>query len=157
MSVKLRKAVAEEAEQVAALTNQAFAVERFFKSGDRTNSEQVRGLMSTGEFLVLADGAHIAASCYVELHGERAYLGMLSVNPSLQKSGLGKRMMQEAEDYCRSAGCRFLDIKIVNLRTELPPYYRKRGFVETGTASGDFITDATVPVHMITMAKDLTA
>ncbi|MHB1022838.1 MAG: GNAT family N-acetyltransferase [Acidobacteriaceae bacterium] len=157
MSLKLRKAVAEEAEQIATLTNRAFAVERFFKAGDRTDPEQVRELMSSGEFLVLAEEARISASCYVEIHGERAYLGMLSVDPSLQKSGLGKRMMQEAEEYCRGMGCRFLDIKIVNLREELPPYYRKHGFVETGTASGDFIADATMPLHMIMMTKDLTA
>jgi hypothetical protein len=52
MNVKLRKVVAEETEQIVALTNRAFAVERFFKAGDRTDLAQVRGtLFLTPRFL----------------------------------------------------------------------------------------------------------
>jgi hypothetical protein len=52
MNVKLRKVVAEETEQIVALTNRAFALERFFKAGDRTDLAQVRGtLFLTPRFL----------------------------------------------------------------------------------------------------------
>ena len=64
-------------------------------------------------------------------------------------------MMQEAEDYCRAAGCKVLDIRIVNLRTELPPIYRKFGFVETGTQSAEVIKNAMQPIHFINMSKPL--
>jgi hypothetical protein len=42
----------------------------------------------------------------------------------------------------------------VNLRTELPPFYKTLGYVETGSAP---FTDprATRPCHMIVMTKDL--
>jgi predicted N-acetyltransferase YhbS len=83
------------------------------------------------------------------------YVGTLSVDPARQKSGLGGRMMREAEDYCRNAGCKALDIRIVNLRTELPAIYRKFGFVETGTQSAEVIKNATQPIHFITMSKPL--
>jgi hypothetical protein len=63
--------------------------------------------------------------------------------------------MQEAENYCRNAGCKALDIRIVNLRTELPAIYRKFGFVETGTQSAEVVKNATQPVHFITMSKPL--
>ena len=54
----------------------------------------------------------------------------------------------------RDAGCIALDINVVNLRTELPPFYKKLGYVEMGSAP---FTDprATRPCHMIVMTKDL--
>ena len=87
--------------------------------------------------------------------GERAYLGTLSVDPAKQKSGVGSRMMQEAEEYCRAAGCKVLDIRIVNLRTELPAIYRKFGFVETGIESAEVVKNASQPIHFVTMSKAL--
>jgi hypothetical protein len=38
------------------------------------------------------------------------------------------------EAHCRAAGCHVIDISVVNLRTELPPFYAKLGFEVTGTA-----------------------
>ena len=64
-------------------------------------------------------------------------------------------MMREAEEYCRNAGCKALDICIVNVRPELSLIYRNFGFVETGTQSAEVITSATRPVHFITMSKAL--
>jgi len=49
-----------------------------------------------------------------------------------------------------------MDILIVNLRTELPPYYRKRGYVETGTAPFPASTPTTMPCHFVRMSKALT-
>ena len=62
-------------------------------------------------------------------------------------------MIAAAEAYCRDAGCVALDINVVNLRTELPPFYKRLGYVETGSAP---FTDprATRPCHMIVMTKD---
>ena len=42
-----------------------------------------------------------------------------------------------------------MDMLIVNLRTELPPYYGKRGYVETGTAAvpRDHGDHHAVPLH----------
>ena len=64
-------------------------------------------------------------------------------------------MMHEAEEYCRSAGCKVVDIRIVNLRAELPAIYHKLGFVETGTQSAEVVKNATRPIHFITMSKPL--
>jgi ribosomal protein S18 acetylase RimI-like enzyme len=70
---------------------------------------------------------------YIEVRGERGYAGMLAVDRSLQKSGIGRRMMSEAESFLRAKGCEVLDITVLSLRPELPSLYRKFGFVETGT------------------------
>jgi len=88
---------------------------------------------------------------YVELRGERSYLGLLSVNPELQKTGLGRRLMAAAEEFAREMGSHHMDLTVVNLRTELPPFYRKprlRGERHGADPPGDGSTgDAALPFH----------
>jgi ribosomal protein S18 acetylase RimI-like enzyme len=151
----IREAVASDVPEIVSLINRAFEVERFFKSADRTDSEQVQEMMGDGKFLLLAGGGGLAACIFLKITGQRAYLGTLAVDPRQQKCGLGRHMMRAAEDSARTAGCTTLDIRIVNLRTELPPIYRKFGFVETGTQSAASIAHATRPVYFITMSKAL--
>jgi ribosomal protein S18 acetylase RimI-like enzyme len=151
----IRQAASSDIPQVVDLINRAFAVERFFKSGDRTDFNQVRQMMAQGTFLLLTDEDDLLACVFVKLTGDRGYIGTLSVDPARQRSGLGTRMMREAEEYCRAAGCKAVDIRIVNLRTELPAIYHKFGFVETGTQSAEVIKNATQPIHFITMSKSL--
>ncbi|HSY13317.1 MAG TPA: GNAT family N-acetyltransferase [Verrucomicrobiae bacterium] len=155
MNFSVREAIASDLPRIVSLINRAFHVERFFKNGDRTNPEMVEQNMRDGKFLLLCEREEIAACVWLKITGEHAYLGTLSVDPSRQKSGLGKRMMDEAEEYARAKGCTVLDIRIVNLRTELPGIYRKFGFVETGTQSAEVIKTANKPVHFITMSKQL--
>jgi GNAT superfamily N-acetyltransferase len=89
------------------------------------------------------------------MRGARSYLGLLSVDPGYQQGGLGSLLMQEAEQYCRERGSRFMDILIVNLRDDLRPFYTKRGYVETGTSPfpPDNVTNN--PLHIINTTKPL--
>lgn len=151
----IRRATSSDIPQIVSLINRAFAVERFFKTGDRTDSEQIRQMMEQGTFLLLEDGIRPLACVFVKTTGDRGYIGTLSVDPERQRSGLGTRMMHEAEACCRAAGCKAVDIRIVNVRQELPAIYHKFGFVETGTQSAEVIKSATRPVHFITMSKNL--
>ncbi len=150
-----REASGDDTDAIVALINRAFAVESFFKTGDRTNLAQVQQMMQDGRFLLLMDGTAIAACVWLKITGERGYLGTLSVDPERQRSGLGARMMRESENYLRAAGCDVVDIRIVSVRPELREIYRKFGFVETGTESAEVIRSATRPVHFITMSKEL--
>jgi N-acetylglutamate synthase-like GNAT family acetyltransferase len=151
----IREASHSDVPQIVSLINRAFAITRSFRQGNRSNPEQIETMMGAGKFLLLGSEADPVACVYLRLTGERAYLGTLSVDPAKQKRGIGTRMMRYAEDYCRSAGCKAIDIRIVNLRTELPEIYRKFGFVETGTQPAEVIKDATQPIHFITMSKQL--
>jgi ribosomal protein S18 acetylase RimI-like enzyme len=151
----IRPATPSDVPQIVDLINRAFAVERFFKSGDRTDSEQIQHMMEQGKFLLLKKDGDPVACVFVKVTGDRGYIGTLSVAPTHQRWGLGTRMMREAEEHCRSAGCKAVDIRIVNLRTELPAIYRRFGFVETGTQSAEVIKNATQPIHFITMSKSL--
>lgn len=155
MSPDLRIATGSDVRAIVDLVNRAFAVESFFKTGDRTDDAQVRELMRDGQFLLLTESKTLAACVYVKLNGDRCYIGLLSVDPAKQKLGIGARMMREAEDLGRRAGCKFADIRTVSVRPELPVIYRKLGYVESGTESAAVIKTTTMPVHFVTMAKPL--
>lgn len=132
-SLCIRVATSADADRLIPLINAAFAVETFLK-GPRTDPDRLAAVMQKGAILVAEDGdGRLAASVYVELRGDRGYAGMLAVDPARQRSGLGGRMMREAEAHLRRHGCRAVDITVLSLRPELPPLYRKMGFAETGT------------------------
>jgi len=151
-----RPAQPADAENIAGLVNQAFRVERFFIDTDRTNPEQVRALLLKGKFLLIEDAGNLVGCVYVELRGVRGYFGLLAVNPSRQRSGLGRRLVHAAEDYCRAAGCLFMDLTTVNLRTELPAYYRRYGYVENGTLPfPEEQHTPKMPCHLVRMSKRL--
>jgi GNAT superfamily N-acetyltransferase len=140
-----------------AVINSAFRIaEEFFCFEDRITLEEVERLFTTGAFL-LAEIDRVLAGCvYVEhKDGDRSYLGLLSVDPSQQQSGLGSLLMTAAEKHCREGGSRSIEIYIVNLRTELTPFYERRGYMETGTLPFPPDIQTKHPCHFITMEKPL--
>jgi predicted N-acetyltransferase YhbS len=154
---RLRSAEPADIEALTRLINVAFSVERFFIEGDRINADVIRNLMASGQFLIAQDDDGLAACVYVEPRGERAYLGLLSVDPSRQRSGLGSRLVAAAEEHARASGVRHMDLRIVNLRLELPEFYRRLGYLVTGTSP--FPADATTKqsCHFINMSKVLSS
>ncbi|MGB6132197.1 MAG: GNAT family N-acetyltransferase [Acidobacteriaceae bacterium] len=139
------------------LVNRAFAVESYFITGNRLTPERTREYMQTGRFLIAEENGTLLGCVYVELHGERAYLGMLSVDPARQKTGLGRRLAAAAEEFAREMGAHHMDLSVVNLRTELPPFYEKLGYAVTGTEPirAEMVPRVTKPCHFIRMSKPL--
>lgn len=153
--VWLRIAHLEDADAIARLVNQAFQVERFLIDGDRTNSVAVRELLGKGKFLLAEQEGALAGCVYLEPRDGRYYLGLLSVDPERQRSGLGTLLMGAAEEDCRAAGARGIDLQIVSLRTELPGYYRQLGYEITGTAPFPEHVQPKQPCYFIRMSKEL--
>ena len=166
-SVRVRIAQREDAEAITTVINCAFRrAEQFFVERDRVDVGEVLSFLSSGKFL-LAESEHTLLGCvYVEPRhvgsnrssaesGDRAYLGLLAVDPAHQQSGLGSMLMDSAEDYCAALGLRFMDIKVVNLREELAGFYRKRGYVETGTSAFPAEVETKLRCHFIDMSKPL--
>lgn len=153
---KTRTADPADAENIAHLVNAAFRPERFFIDADRTNPDKVRALLEKGKFLLAENAGALVACVYIELRGNRGYFGLLAVDPAKQRAGMGSRLMDAAEEYCRAAGCRFMDLTLVNLRKELPGYYRRRGYVENGTLPfPDDQHPPKMPCHLVKMSKPL--
>jgi GNAT superfamily N-acetyltransferase len=151
----MRFAEASDAPAIAVLVNDAFRTERFFIEADRTNPEKVSALLDKGKFLLLFENDQLAGCVYTELRGERGYFGLLAVDPKLQRSGLGSRLIAAAEDYCRTDGCRYMDLTFVNVRQELPGYYQRFGYAENGTLPFPPDQKPNRPVHLVRMSKSL--
>ena len=153
--IPTRAAESEDAENIARLVNAAFRPERFFISEDRTNPEKVRALLEKGKFLLAEEAGALAGCVYVELRGRRGYFGLLAVDPAHQRCGLGSRLVAAAEQYCRAADCHFMDLTIVNLRAELPGFYHRLGYGESGTLPFPPDQQANQPCHLVKMSKSL--
>jgi ribosomal protein S18 acetylase RimI-like enzyme len=131
--VRIRPAIPADRPRLIPLIKSAFSVETFLE-GPRTDERRLYAAMEKGTILVAEDAeGRPLASIYTELRGTHGYAGMLAVDPEHQKSGLGRRMMEAAEDHFRARGCDALEITVLSLRPELLPIYRRFGFVETGT------------------------
>jgi N-acetylglutamate synthase-like GNAT family acetyltransferase len=153
--ISIRTASERDAEAIARLVNTAFLVEQFFIERDRTNPATVRGLMEKGKFLLAEDGASLVGCVYTELRGEHGYFGMLSIDPSRQQMGVGRLLVDAVENIFRDVGCKFSDLMIVNVRTELHTLYHRWGYVDTGMGIYDDPTPTKISVHFIKMSKPL--
>ena len=152
----VREATREDGPAIRHVINAAYLVERTFVTGDRLSDAELGHCFETGTFLVAARGSEPPSACVFlrSLGNRRTYLGLLAVDPALQGQGLGGLMMAAAERHCRERGDEAIEIRVVSLRTELPPFYLSRGFVETGVEPFE---DARLfkPAHFITMTLRL--
>jgi ribosomal protein S18 acetylase RimI-like enzyme len=155
MMIAVRNAQTKDVGAIVRLINTAFLVEQFFIERDRSNPEMIRNLLEKGQFLLAEDGPQLVGCVYVELRGEHGYLGMLSVDPARQRSGVGRQLIANAEQFFRAAGCRSSQLRIVNVRTELLALYRRLGYEVTGTSPYDAVVTPKMPVHFIHMSKPL--
>jgi GNAT superfamily N-acetyltransferase len=153
--ISIRTSKEGDADSIARLVNIAFLAERFFIERDRTNPADIRAHMQKGKFLLAEEGPHLLGCIYYELRGERGYFGMLSVDLSYQGKGVGRQLVAAVEKIFRDAGCKFSDMKIVNVRTELHDIYTCWGYSETGTAVYDDPHPTKIPVHFVNMSKPL--
>jgi predicted N-acetyltransferase YhbS len=150
-----RTATPADLDLLVEIINRAFVIERPFKAGgDRVDAAEVSGLMNKGTMLLAEEDGAAQGCVYYEFRGSLGYLGLLSVEPALQGKGLGKALMEAAEDRLRQAGCSMAEIRVLSLRTELPPLYRRAGYVEAGTEPVH-VESITLPCEFLKMTKAL--
>lgn len=151
----IRTAGPDDLEALTSLINEAFVVERVAFDGNRVDITKVRDYMNTGTFLLAEASDGLAGCVYVEQRGDRSYLGLLSVYPARQGSGLGSKLMSAAEDFARSKGSRAMDLRVISPRSELLPFYRRLGYEETGTVPFPPNLATKLPAHYILLSKAL--
>lgn len=150
----IRRATDEDVSRLTRLINAAFVVEQIVFEGDRVDDLAIRVYMSSGTFLVAEDSGALAGCVYIEIRGDRSYLGLLSVQPERQGTGLGRRLVAAAESFARESGCRFMDLRVISARGEqLLPFYQRLGyfFIRTEPFPANLI--AKIPSHFIMLSK----
>ena len=112
-----------------------WTTEADFLDGQRTDPEELTSLVrGPSTRIVVAHRAGELVGC-VLLREEAgcAYLGMLSVRPSLQASGVGRALVAEAERVARvDLGRPEMRLRVIGLRDTLIAWYQRLGYALTG-------------------------
>jgi ribosomal protein S18 acetylase RimI-like enzyme len=124
----IRLATATEADEIARIINAAFEIEREFRQGERTSPSEIRKLINRETFLVVEQMGRLIAVVEVRVEGTTGYFGMLAVDPSARRVGVGRVLVEAAEKHCRGTGCTVMTLSTGEDRTELIPYYEKMGY-----------------------------
>jgi ribosomal protein S18 acetylase RimI-like enzyme len=83
--------------------------------------------------LIARDGQSLIGCVAVTRKDARlGYLGMLCVSPTLQSAGLGRRLLDAAEDQAREAGLSAMEMTVIDSRDALIAWYERRGYARTG-------------------------
>lgn len=142
----IREATLSDAPTVHSIINAAFnsdATDQIFLTSFRTEifplSVITDRITAPDTILLVASYSSapdtIVGTCYVRHNGpEAAWLGNLCIDPAHQKSGIGKFLLVEAERYVVDKwDVTGMEIDVVSTRKELMAWYRRCGYVETGT------------------------
>ena len=99
-------------------------------------------------FLIYKDGQQKIIGCVnLQQHDDKLYLGMFSVSPQLQGGGIGKRLLQAAEEYARHLDKKSIYMSVISLRSELINWYMRHGYADTGERK-PFVEDDITGKHL---------
>jgi len=124
---------------------------------ERTSREELDALLADPAVTILAArdaGDLIGCVAVTHKDGSLAYLGMLCVLPTLQSSGLGRKLLDAAEDLARSEGIAAMEMTVIDSRTSLIAWYVRRGYAFTGERR-PFPVLRDPPVNFVVLEKPL--
>jgi GNAT superfamily N-acetyltransferase len=128
--------------------------------GQRIDDEGLTEQMNDPNAIILKhinEDSRITGCVYLQKRGSKLYLGMLTVSPTLQANGLGRRLLEAAEDYARSINYHTITMTVITTRTELLDWYERRGYAKTGEVIPLQITERNgilnQPVEMFKLEK----
>lgn len=144
MSIAVRAATHDDVASLVALVNSAYrgdssragwTTETDLLGGIRVDDERIRASVGRADQVVLVHEEHdtIVACVHLQRTGHQCYLGMLTTKPSLQGLGLGKQMIQLAEEWAlREWQSSVMHMTVLAQRPELLAWYERRGYAITG-------------------------
>ncbi|WP_264523537.1 GNAT family N-acetyltransferase [Flavobacterium sp. N502536] len=102
--------------------------------GKRTNEEELTQTIQNPKNTILkyTENNTLIGSVLLVEKGHQLYLGMLTVSPELQNSGIGKKMLSEAENHAKALGLSSIIMTVISVREELIAWYKRHGYVDTG-------------------------
>ncbi len=125
---------------------------------ERTSREELDALLADPAVTILtARDADQLIGCVAVTRKDAhlAYLGMLCVLPTLQSGGLGRRLLDAAEDLARGEGIAAMEMTVIDSRASLIAWYERRGYVFTGERR-PFPVRRNPPITFVVLEKRLT-
>jgi len=142
----MSKAEKQDAGQIAALVNAAYrgepskqgwTTEADLLTGCRTDTEEILRLISSDDsmFLLCRAEAELIGSVHLQRQGEQVCLGMLAVSPPIQGRGIGKQLLEAAEQAAQETWSVNKSVMtVISCRNELLAFYERRGYRRTGVS-----------------------
>jgi ribosomal protein S18 acetylase RimI-like enzyme len=140
----ISKATLDDVTALHALVNTAYRGEESLKGwaseanildGARIDIETLTVYLNDKDITILKctnDEGEIEACVYLEVKDAQLYLGMLSVLPHLQDKGLGRRLLEAAEQFAQSINKHIIIMTVITTRHQLIDWYVRRGYKRTG-------------------------
>lgn len=128
----LRKVEATDVTALVSIINDAYSYQDSVKGRPRTDPEHLRARIEETDFYVLERNNEIVGGVYLEPRENSLHFGLLTLIPSLRKTGLGKIVMDAIEAYAANSDYRSLELDYMSLAPWLKNYYERYGFKETG-------------------------
>jgi ribosomal protein S18 acetylase RimI-like enzyme len=79
-------------------------------------------------FFVGCSGDHIIATVMAGYDGHRGWINYLAVHPQYQRTGIARRMMDEAEASLRAVGCPKINLQVRSTNAGVIEFYKTIGF-----------------------------
>ncbi|MBA4008298.1 MAG: GNAT family N-acetyltransferase [Erythrobacter sp.] len=102
---------------------------------ERIGIEELEALLADPAVTILIardDETLIGCVAVTRKDSAMGYLGMLCVLPTLQSGGLGRRLLDAAEDHGRAIGITRMEMTVIDSRDSLIAWYERRGYASTG-------------------------
>ena len=149
----ISKAELNDANTLALLVNSAYRGDHAKKGwtteadmidGTRTDASALTELMQKDDTTILkyAQDGKIIGCVELRIVLNKLYLGMPTVEPSIQGGGIGKKLLAAAEDFGKEKGCKKVFMTVITIRQELIDWYKRHGYVDTGERKPFNFTDA---------------
>lgn len=116
-------------------SKQGWTTEAHLIAGEtRTDENSVREVIEKEGSVLLkyTNGQQLTGCVNLQHHGNKVYLGMFAVSPQLQGGGIGKKLLNAAEEYAKQAGAQAIYMTVISVRTELIDWYKRHGYTDTG-------------------------
>lgn len=168
----ITQATIADAAELSALINSAYRGETSKKGwtteadlleGTRTTPKELATIITTPHHYLLKfiRDEKIIGSVLLIAKKEVLYLGMLTVSPELQNSGIGKQLLQVAEQLAQQLELSRIQMTVIGIRKELLAWYIRNGYEDTGVrepfpfGEGDKALTSE-PLDFIVLEKKLT-
>ena len=79
-------------------------------------------------FLVGVVNGDVVATVMAGYEGHRGWINYLAVSPDHQRQGLGRTIMQAAEQRLRESGCPKINLQVRGTNQQVIDFYRSLGF-----------------------------